>query len=95
MVPPAELEKAKRYAAGGLELRLEESRHLASWLGVQEALHDRVLTLDEALAALEAVTADDIQALARRLFCDEGLCLAVVAPRGTKAPDLEPALRLP
>ena len=94
-VPAAELEKAKRFAAGHLELRLEEGRHLVSWLGVQEALHERVLTLDEALAALEAVSADDIQALAGRLFQDAGLCLAVVAPRGTKAPDLEPALHLP
>jgi hypothetical protein len=62
---------------------------------VQEALHDRVLTLDDALAALEGVSADMIQELAGRLFRDPGLCLAVVAPHGTKAPDLEPALRLP
>ena len=31
---------------------MEETRHLASWIGGQEALHDRVLTLDEALAAV-------------------------------------------
>jgi len=94
-VPEAELEKAKRFAAGHLELRLEEGRHLVSWLGVQEALHDRVLTLDDALAALDGVSAASIQALAGRLFVDEGMCLAVVAPHGTRAPDLEPALRLP
>src|SRR3974377_1360193 len=46
-----ELAKAKAYIGGGLELRMEETRHLASWVGGQEALHDRVLTLDEALAA--------------------------------------------
>ena len=40
---------------------------------MQEALHERVLTLEEALAALEAVSADDIQALAGRLFQDAGL----------------------
>ena len=34
---------------------MDETRHLASWIGGQEALHDRVLTLDEALAAVAAV----------------------------------------
>ena len=51
-VPSDELAKAKAYLSGGLELRMEETRHLASWIGGQEALHDRVLTLDEALAAV-------------------------------------------
>ena len=90
----AELTKARNYAKGRLELRLEEGRHLTSWLGVQEALHDRVLTLDEALAALDAVRSDDIQALAGRLFRDDLLALAVVAPPGHSA-GLESALRLP
>ena len=79
-VPPAELEKAKRYLAGGLELRMDDTRHVASWIGGQEALHDRVLTLDEALAAVEAVDAASIQALAARLFRDDALRLAAVAP---------------
>ena len=37
-----ELAKAKAYLAGGLELRMDDTRHLASWIGGQEALHDRV-----------------------------------------------------
>ena len=32
---------------------------MSAWLGVQEALHDRVLTLDEALAELNEVTPED------------------------------------
>ena len=80
LVPPDELDKAKRYLSGGLELRMDETRHVASWIGGQEALHDRVLTLDEALAAIEAVDADDIQRLAGELFRDDGLRLAAVAP---------------
>jgi predicted Zn-dependent peptidase len=92
-VPSAELEKARAYVTGRLELRLEESRHLASWLGTQEALHDRVLTLDDACAALGTVTAEGIQALATRLFRDDALCLAVVAPKGARRA-LDGALRL-
>jgi predicted Zn-dependent peptidase len=75
-----ELAKAKAYLAGGLELRLDETRHVAAWIGGQEALHDRVLTLDEALAAINAVDAAAIQALAAQLFHDGALRLAVVAP---------------
>ena len=94
LVPDAELVKAKRYLAGGLELRMDDTRHVASWIGGQEALHDRVLTLDEALAEVEAVDAEGVCRLAGRLFVDEGLRLAAVAParylRG-----IESRLRLP
>ena len=93
-VPAEELAKAKRYMAGGLELRMDETRHVASWIGGQEALHDRVLTLEEALAEIEAVTADDIARLAGELIRDDGLRMSAVAParylRG-----LERHLRLP
>ena len=43
LVPAEELAKTKAYLSGGLELRMDETRHLASWIGGQEALHDRVL----------------------------------------------------
>jgi predicted Zn-dependent peptidase len=75
-----ELAKAKAYLSGGLELRMEETRHLASWIGGQEALHDRVLTLDEALEAVARVTSADLTRLARQLFHTELLRLAVVGP---------------
>jgi hypothetical protein len=73
---------------------MEETRHLASWLGGQEALHEKVLTLEGALSELNAVTSEGIHALARRLIRDDGLRLAVVAPprRGRR---LDSLLRLP
>jgi predicted Zn-dependent peptidase len=79
-VPADELAKAKAYLAGGLELRMDDTRHLASWLGGQEAMHDRVYTLDEALAAVEAVTSEGILRVARDLIRDDALRMAVVAP---------------
>jgi predicted Zn-dependent peptidase len=93
-IPAVELEKAKRYLSGGLELRMDETRHVASWIGGQEALHDRVLTVDEALAKVEAVTAGDVQRVAADLMRDEGLRLAAVAPaRALRG--LDRHLRLP
>ena len=91
---PRSWRRPRRYLAGGLELRMDETRHLASWIGGQEALHDRVLTLDEALAAVAAVTPATIQRLAGELFRDEGLRLAVVAP-ARHLRGLETHLRLP
>jgi predicted Zn-dependent peptidase len=79
-IPAEELDKAKRYLSGGLELRMDETRHVASWIGGQEALHDRVLTVDEALVAIAAVTAEDIRRVATALLVDDGLRLAAVAP---------------
>jgi predicted Zn-dependent peptidase len=94
LVPVDELERAKRYLSGGLELRMDETRHVASWIGGQEALHDRVLTVDEALAEVAAVTADDIQRLAATLVVDPGLRLSAVAP-GRALRGLDRHLRLP
>jgi predicted Zn-dependent peptidase len=94
LVPDDELAKTKAYLAGGLELRMDETRHLASWIGGQEALHDRVLTLDEALAEVAAVTADAVQRLAARLFVDDGLRLAAVGP-ARHLRGLDRRLRLP
>src|SRR5664280_2960892 len=51
------------------------------------------LRLDEALAAIDAVTIADVRALATRLFHDEALRLAVVAPAG-KGRALESTLRI-
>jgi len=80
LVPDHELIKAQRYLAGGMELRMDDTRHVASWIGGQEALHDRVLTVNEALEAVQAVEATAIQRLAGDLFRDEALRLSVVAP---------------
>jgi predicted Zn-dependent peptidase len=93
-VSTADLERARNFTLGRLELRLEESRAMASFLGSQEALHQRVMTLDEVIEALQAVSADDIQALAGRLFKDEQLCAAVIGPN-LESGSIEGALRLP
>ena len=93
-VAAAELERARNYMLGRLELRLEESRSMASFLGSQEALHERVMTMDEVMDALRAVTPNHIQTLAGQLFRDETLCAAVIGPN-LESRSLEGALRLP
>jgi len=79
-VSDAELSKAREMAKGRLLLSLESSRNVASWLGAQELLTQRILSPDEVIARVEAVTIDDIKRVARELFVGEKLNLAVVGP---------------
>jgi predicted Zn-dependent peptidase len=64
-IPAVEIERAKAYTRGRIELRLEESSAVAAWLGTGESLLPRILTVDEVLERLEAVTADDLLRVAR------------------------------
>ena len=77
-----ELNKAREYATGRLLLRMEDSRAVASWMGSQELLQDRLCTVDEIVGRLQAVTPADISDLATRLFQGEQLRLALVGPQG-------------
>jgi predicted Zn-dependent peptidase len=75
-----ELTKAKEFIKGRLMLQMEDSFSVAAWFGQQELLGPDVLTLDEAIANIEAATAEDIQRLAQQLFLQERLNLAIVGP---------------
>jgi predicted Zn-dependent peptidase len=79
-VPADELAKAKEFVKGRLLLHMEDSFSVASWFGRQEVLSPEVLTVDEVLEAIDAVTVADIQQLAQDLFLKERLNLAVVGP---------------
>jgi predicted Zn-dependent peptidase len=79
-VPDDELVKAKEFSKGRLLLSTEDSGSLAMWLGDQELATGRILTVEEVVARIEAVTAADIQRVARALFHQDKLTLAVVGP---------------
>jgi predicted Zn-dependent peptidase len=75
-----ELTKAKELAKGHMLLRLEDSRNVAGWLGSQEIITEKVLTINKVVAILDAITARDIKSLAEELLKPEKLRLAVVGP---------------
>ena len=79
-VPADELTKSKEFIKGRLLLQMEDSFSIAAWCGRQEVLSPEVLTVDEVIEAIEAVTAADIQRVAQGLFLGERLNLAVVGP---------------
>ncbi|HEX2911137.1 MAG TPA: pitrilysin family protein [Chloroflexia bacterium] len=79
-VPEAELIKAKEYNKGRMLLGLEDTRAVASWAGGQELLLDRIMTVEEVVERIEAVTTDQILELSQELFRPENLRLSVVGP---------------
>ncbi|MFC1892681.1 M16 family metallopeptidase [Chloroflexota bacterium] len=93
VVPQSELSKAKELAKGRLLLRLEDSRNVASWLGGQEILTGQILTVDQVVSIIEAITADDVKQLAEELLVSSQLRLAVVGPIASDQP-LDELLRL-
>jgi predicted Zn-dependent peptidase len=79
-IPQAELTKAKELAKGRLLLGMEDSRSVAGWMGGQEILTQKILGVDQMLAIIDAITAEEIQQLARELLVSSQLRLAVVEP---------------
>ncbi|MGD0833577.1 MAG: pitrilysin family protein [Candidatus Dormibacteria bacterium] len=74
-----ELRKAKEYAKGRLLLHLEGTGALSQFLGQQELLAGPIMIADEVVAALEAVTAEQVRQLAEEI-CHRGLRGAVIGP---------------
>jgi predicted Zn-dependent peptidase len=91
--PESELTKAKELSKGRLLLRLEDSRSVASWMGGQEILTGRILSVDEVISIIDAITAEELQRLAKTLLVGEKLRLAVVGPIQPDEP-LEDLLKL-
>lgn len=80
-VPPApELRKAKDFLIGNFYLGLESSDELAQFLGSQEVLCKPLKDEKHVVREIEAVTASDIQNLARQIFKSEKLNLALIGP---------------
>jgi predicted Zn-dependent peptidase len=79
-VPAEELRKAKNFAKGRFVLQIESPHGLIMFGLRREVLEGRASEPEEVLAGLEAVTAEDVQRLARELIDDEALRLAVIGP---------------
>ncbi|MEE8046224.1 MAG: pitrilysin family protein [Dehalococcoidia bacterium] len=79
-VTEAEWSQALELTKGRMMLRMEESRAVSSFLGIQELLRDKVETVDEVLEKVSAVTREDIKRVANRVIKSENLVLAIVGP---------------
>jgi predicted Zn-dependent peptidase len=93
MVPESELSKAKELSKGRLLLRMEDSRNVAGWMGGQEILTGRILSVGQIESIIDAITTGELKQLAQELIVASQLRLAVVGPVTSDEP-LEELLKL-
>ena len=79
-VPADELEKARGYTKGRFVLRLESPQGTIQYGLRREVLEGEIEEPDELLRHIDAVTAEDVQRVARDLFDGKRLYLALVGP---------------
>jgi predicted Zn-dependent peptidase len=77
-----ELDRGRGQMRGGLVLSLEDTGSRMTRLGEVELFQDRLLSLDEVLARLDAITLEEVNGLAAELF-SRPETLAVVGPNGS------------
>ncbi|MEA2690447.1 MAG: hypothetical protein QOD51_3054 [Candidatus Eremiobacteraeota bacterium] len=80
----AEVERAREHLKGNLTLALESTYNRMSRLARNHIVHGRQISTEEVEAAFDAVTVDDVNALARDLLgaAQRGLC--VLGPAGVR-----------
>jgi predicted Zn-dependent peptidase len=83
-VLPDELERAKEFTKGRLRLEMETTNGVAFWLTYQELLLGQISTIDEELAFVDEVTANDIKRVAGEIFRNP-LQMSVIGPFGRDA----------
>ncbi len=75
-----DVEKAKEMLKGRLLLSIEDSHDVASLIGTKYLLDERIISPEEIIARIDAVTKDDVVFLAKELFVKEKLSIAVIGP---------------
>lgn len=80
LVPEPELARAKEHILGNFFLSLETTDEVAFYYGSDEIMGLPIITPEEVAEKIRRVTAEDIRAVARDLFRNEGLNLAVIGP---------------
>jgi predicted Zn-dependent peptidase len=79
-VSASELKRAKDYVIGQLRLGLESTSNQMMWIGENVLSRGRVIDPEETIQATEAVSAEQIQKLAKTFFKPSRLSIAMVAP---------------
>jgi predicted Zn-dependent peptidase len=85
-VSKEELKKVKDFIAGNIILGLESSDSIAVFYGGQEIFKKPIKSPEQLIKEINVVTAKDIKRLAKSIFKDEKLNMAIVGPFKDNAP---------
>jgi predicted Zn-dependent peptidase len=93
-VPAAELKRAKDMIYGRMTIDLEESDHIANWYASQAVMAAtlkragtngvKIMSPENFFTAIKKVSAGDLKRVAKRIFKNNGLNLAVIGPYDKK-----------
>lgn len=79
-VSEKELNKAKDFLKGSAVMHLESSDEVAGFLIDQELKRKKIMTPEEIFAKIDKVTAGDILRVAKDIFTEKSLNLAIIGP---------------
>jgi len=79
-VGAAELQRAKELTKGRLELRMEDTQNTALWCAGQQLLNHEILSVEDVGRRIDAVSEEDLVAVAEEFLVPEHLSVAVVGP---------------
>jgi len=92
-VDAEELLKAKEYIKGKMAMGFEGSDDVVEYVITQETLYGKITTLEEKRKAIDKVTANDVIRVAKDIFQNKKLNLAIIGPHIHKE-ELEKIVKL-
>ncbi|MGD0115227.1 MAG: pitrilysin family protein [Dehalococcoidia bacterium] len=80
-VPEDEMTRARDFTIGNFRLGLETTMSLTQWTGENLIATGEIEQIEDVVAKLQAITSDDVQRVAKRLFRRDNVAVALVGPR--------------
>jgi predicted Zn-dependent peptidase len=80
--PEDEVMRARDFSVGNFRLGLESTMALAQRAGESLLMNGEIEVIEDVVASISAVTRDDVQHVAQRLFRPGGFSMSVVGPGG-------------
>ncbi|MDP2830965.1 MAG: pitrilysin family protein [Candidatus Omnitrophota bacterium] len=80
LVTKDEFKRAKEFYLGQLSLALEDTMEYMLWMGESVACLDKVYSLEQIIKEVNKVHPEDVRAMARQIFKNEIINLALIGP---------------
>jgi predicted Zn-dependent peptidase len=75
-----ELKSAQEFIKGKIILELEDSENIADWYSKQELFLDKILTPEQRMKKISAVTKDQVKKIAQQVIDERKINLAMIGP---------------
>jgi predicted Zn-dependent peptidase len=89
-----EFRRAKEFYLGQLSLALEDTMEYMLWMGESVACLDKVYSLEQIIKEVHRASPEDVRAVARQIFQNEIINLALIGPGGKSEKQIYSKLNL-